>query len=281
MQTEPMQYLRRKMEEEHGQEGIGAEIGTGEGNTEGEDALAGEVPPEDNAVSQAPEGEQLPPEGELPGDVTPPRARRRRKRRRRAERPEAQVRRNFGEFEESAKKYAAACAKKKKYEAKGSAEQSGKNPLPAGSGSVEETVGPSNNGSTSGESQTGVGQTGKEGGAVKYSALESRLRELESDRAKRIDAERVAVLQRLSYHRIFDFDKEVERCKYAKKNGMSDAAFKEHCDMIVENYQPVGAAACPSQRRWWIPLRSPETRDRPAPPSSTPARPASRPCSTA
>lgn len=76
---------------------------------------------------------------------------------------------------------------------------------------------------------------------ARYSQLDSRLAELEADRALRIDQARSAKLEQLRYHRVFDFNKEVERCKYAKMP--NDVAFVEHCTTIAENYIPTLANA--------------------------------------
>lgn len=71
--------------------------------------------------------------------------------------------------------------------------------------------------------------------ASKYSMLEAKLAELESDRVERTNEARKAKLQQIRYHRAFDLDKEVARCNYAK---MSDAAFKDHIEFIADVATP-------------------------------------------
>jgi hypothetical protein len=73
---------------------------------------------------------------------------------------------------------------------------------------------------------------------AKYSALQAKINELEEDRIQRTNESRKSKLVTLRYHRAFDIDKEVERCRYAK---MNDAAFAEHCNTIYENYTPTCA----------------------------------------
>lgn len=75
---------------------------------------------------------------------------------------------------------------------------------------------------------------------AKFSRLEARIRELEDERAGRVDAERLARLQQLSHYRLFDVGKAMERVRYSKK---SDAEFAEFCEEIVENYQPTGVGS--------------------------------------
>ena len=70
---------------------------------------------------------------------------------------------------------------------------------------------------------------------AKYSALQGRIDKLEAERVERIEDARKARLHQLRYHRAFELDKEVERCRYAK---MDDVAFSEHCQIIADNYVP-------------------------------------------
>jgi hypothetical protein len=120
--------------------------------------------------------------------------------------------------------------RKKKYAAEGSAGPDAKAP-PAG----EVEGGPAKKaaeGSIAGESQVAP--------TAKYSALEARLAELEGDRIASKEEARKAKLHQLRYHRAFDLDTEVERCRYAK---MNDEQFGEHCQVIADNYIPTMANA--------------------------------------
>ena len=82
-------------------------------------------------------------------------------------------------------------------------------------------------GSVAGESQTAE--------KAKYSKMESRIAELEADRSKQTDEIRKAKLQQLRYHRAFDLEKHIERCRYGK---MTDSQFSDHCEMIGEMATP-------------------------------------------
>jgi len=86
---------------------------------------------------------------------------------------------------------------------------------------------------------------------VKYSRLAGELQEmrrkvtamegqLQQERAKRVNVERYSALAELRRTRLFDLDKEAERCDYAK---MSDEQFAAHLEMIDTNYReiPLGA----------------------------------------
>ncbi|MDD4891342.1 MAG: hypothetical protein PHU85_15580, partial [Phycisphaerae bacterium] len=115
--------------------------------------------------------------------------------------------------------------RKKKYAAEGSVDGKGSD-APA-TASVDPGQGTPAEGSASGESQTADN--------AKYSALEAKLAELEADSIKRTDEARKAKLTQLRYHRAFDLDKEVERCRYSK---MSDDQFASHCGIIADNFIP-------------------------------------------
>lgn len=77
----------------------------------------------------------------------------------------------------------------------------------------------------------------------KYSRLISEVellkKQLEEERASRINAERYSQLVALRQVYAFDLQKEFERCRYPR---MSDAAFEDHLNVIRENYRkiPVG-----------------------------------------
>ena len=112
--------------------------------------------------------------------------------------------------------------KKKKYAADGSAGGKSEGGKPA-----ESTVEPP----AAKPAEGSVDETTK----ARYSALESKIAELEADRIKRINAERESKLHQLRYHRAFDLTKEIERTRYAK---MNDEQFASHCEVIADNYTP-------------------------------------------
>lgn len=60
--------------------------------------------------------------------------------------------------------------------------------------------------------------------------------QLEEERATRINAERYSQLVQLRQVYAFDLAKEVERCRYSR---MSDEQFRDHLEMIRENYRPI------------------------------------------
>lgn len=64
-------------------------------------------------------------------------------------------------------------------------------------------------------------------------------RELESERATRIDAERYSKLSALRQHYVFDLDREFERVKYNKMSDQQFAEFAGKEGMIENNYQPI------------------------------------------
>ena len=120
--------------------------------------------------------------------------------------------------------------KKKKYSAEGTVEGDGVKPA---AGEVEGHAGATAaEGSVAGESQSE--------NKAKYSALQGRIDKLEADRVERIEEARTARLGQLRYHRAFDLNKEVERCRYSK---MNDDQFNEHTRVISENYIPTNANA--------------------------------------
>ena len=82
-------------------------------------------------------------------------------------------------------------------------------------------------------------------GKLSYSALASRMQRLEAERVERIDRERYLKLQQMANHRVFDINKEFERVKYSRKNGMTDQQFAEHVETIIDNYQPTGLGNMP------------------------------------
>jgi len=276
MQTAPMQWAQKQMEGEQGEEGLGGEMGAGAGEGEGEnfgeDQFGGEEPGGMGEEMPAGEGEELPPGDEAGGMPPPPPGQG-------GEMPPAAgpeaggmgeepaatvpppgqdselegLQKKYGALpsmdEEDAKKYAACCSRKKKYEAaaaaQGSAEKAGKAPHVA-AGDVEQggkNPAIKGEGSAAGNSQHGVDELSSK--TIRYSMLESRIRELDAERSKRIDQERWLKLQQLANYRIFDVRKEFERVKYSKKNGMSDDQFAQHCEVIADNYQPTGVGTMP------------------------------------
>lgn len=64
-------------------------------------------------------------------------------------------------------------------------------------------------------------------------------KQLEEERAVRINAERYSQLVQLRQFYAFDLDKEAQRCRYSR---MTDEQFRDHLEVIRENYQriPVG-----------------------------------------
>lgn len=69
--------------------------------------------------------------------------------------------------------------------------------------------------------------------------LEKLRQDVEAERAARVNAERYSQLVQLRQIYAFDLEKEVERCRYSR---MTDEQFREHLDVIRENYKriPVG-----------------------------------------
>jgi hypothetical protein len=69
--------------------------------------------------------------------------------------------------------------------------------------------------------------------------IERLQRQLEEERAERINAQRHATLVALRQQYAFDLSKEMERCRWPK---MSDEQFQEHVECIRENYRriPIG-----------------------------------------
>ncbi|MBC7238550.1 MAG: hypothetical protein H5T71_00405, partial [Chloroflexi bacterium] len=69
--------------------------------------------------------------------------------------------------------------------------------------------------------------------------LEKLRRDVEAERAARVNAERYSQLVQLRQVYAFDLEKEVERCRYSR---MTDEQFKDHLAIIRENYKqiPVG-----------------------------------------
>lgn len=86
---------------------------------------------------------------------------------------------------------------------------------------------------------SGLAKSGSaEGSTARYSALETRLRELEAERHQRTQEARRGKLEQLRYYRSFDLDKEVQRCQK-----LSDEQFVEHCEFISDNAQPTNVSA--------------------------------------
>ncbi len=71
------------------------------------------------------------------------------------------------------------------------------------------------------------------------SELANLRKQLEEERAIRINAERYSQLVQLRQSYAFNLEKEMERCRYSR---MSDEQFRDHLEVIRENYQriPVG-----------------------------------------
>ena len=69
--------------------------------------------------------------------------------------------------------------------------------------------------------------------------LEKLRRDVEAERAARVNAERYSQLVQLRQFYAFDLEKEVERCRYSR---MTDEQFRDHIAVIRENYRriPVG-----------------------------------------
>ncbi len=152
------------------------------------------------------------------------------------------------EFEDYSRQRAA--RKKKKYEASGSVESD--NVEQPGNASVEpDNPGPSGEGSAGNDSGEGTGEyqesNGKE--VVKFSRKEEQTtsenyalrKELDSlrgrvdtERGKRVDAERMTALSQHSEFYNLDANEEIEHCRYGK---MSDDQFGEHLVRIKTRYE--------------------------------------------
>ena len=114
--------------------------------------------------------------------------------------------------------------RKKKYAANGSVDgKAGENPAQA---SVDPGVKAPAKGSVDADQEKMV---------AKYSALQAKVDALEGERVERANESRKARLTTIRYHRAFDLDKAVERCKYDK---MSDEQFGEHVSFITESAAP-------------------------------------------
>lgn len=74
----------------------------------------------------------------------------------------------------------------------------------------------------------------------RYSKLQEELNILKAERAERADEARATRLQQLRQLRVFDYDAEMERCRYSK---MSDSEFKARIQEIGDNYRTTGVTA--------------------------------------
>lgn len=72
------------------------------------------------------------------------------------------------------------------------------------------------------------------------SEVERYQKELETERATRVDADRYSRLLSLRQRYAFDVDREFERAKYGR---MSDQQFAEFCEVVEGNFQPIPVGA--------------------------------------
>lgn len=82
---------------------------------------------------------------------------------------------------------------------------------------------------------------------LRTAEIETLRKQIEDERADRINAERYSQLMALRNVYAFDLDKEADRCRYSK---MSDEQFRDHLTLVRENYRriPVGERLPPLGR---------------------------------